>query len=355
VLEALGFSPGYESGDGGSFLDRVLWLRPPDEVDLHHTLQGVGADRGRLWSVLSGMTELQDVGGQEVEILLEPGRALHVALHAAQHGRDWKVPMEDLRRAIDILPLDTWQEAARLAEQLDATAAFVTGLRLWPEGELVAQRVGLESKASVETLLRAQSPPHLTLGFEKLRTLEGRGAKARFVARKLIPPPANMRFMTPLARKGPLGLAAAYLVRLGWLVRHAGGGFRAWARARREVDGPINGIASLRAGWWTLLAIERTRRQLSRGGLDAMRLKRPPKLPAEAEKGVRVALRYRKHTCLVGAAVRQEWFASQGSHRDIVIGVTAPKDDFQAHAWLEGDPPCHSEGFQELLRHPTLR
>jgi hypothetical protein len=53
--------------------------------------------------------------------------------------------------------------------------------------------------------------------------------------------------------------------------------------------------------------------------------------------------------------VLQEWFAAQGSLRDIVIGVTAPNSDFQAHAWLEGDPPCHSEGFKELLRRSTLR
>jgi hypothetical protein len=85
-----------------------------------------------------------------------------------------------------------------------------------------------------------------------------------------------------------------------------------------------------------------------------VRLRPPPKLPPEAEKGVSAVLRYRRNTCLVRAAVRQKWFASRGSHRDIVIGVTAPNSDFQAHAWLDGDPPCHSEGFEELLRRPSL-
>jgi hypothetical protein len=237
VLLRLGFAYGFESRDGGPSPDRVLWVRPPDEVDLHHTLQGVEADAGRVWSVLSGMTGLQEVGGQEVEILSEPARALQVALHATQHGRDWKVPMEDLRRAIEILPFETWQEAARVAEQLEATAAFATGLRLLPTGELLAERLGLSATATVETFLRSQSPAHLTLGFEKLYSLRGPGAKARFIARKLFPPRANMRFMMPLARRGSLGLATAYLVRLGWLLRHAVGGFRAWMRARREVGG----------------------------------------------------------------------------------------------------------------------
>lgn len=117
----------------------------------------------------------------------------------------------------------------------------------------------------------------------------------------------------------------------------------------------MNGIATVRAGWWTLLAIERARRQLRRGGAGAFHVKPPPKLPPEAEKGVHVVLRFRRHTCLVRAVVRQQWFASQGSPRDIVIGVTAPNSEFQAHAWLDGDPPCHSEGFEELVRRPSVR
>jgi putative nucleotidyltransferase-like protein len=237
VLLELGFAYGFESRDCGPSPDRVLWMRPPDEVDLHHTLQGVEADAGRLWSVLSGMTGLQEVGGQEVEILSEPARALHVALHATQHGRDWKVPMEDLRRAIEILPLETWQAAARGAEQVEAAAAFATGLRLLPTGELLAERLGLSARATVGTLLRSQSPPHLTLGFEKLYSVRGPGAKVRFIARKLFPPRANMRFMMPLAQRGWLGLATAYLVRLGWLARHFNRGFRVWMRARREAGG----------------------------------------------------------------------------------------------------------------------
>jgi hypothetical protein len=236
VLRVLGFAYGFESLDGGPSPDRVLWVRPPDEVDLHHTLQGVQADAGRLWGVLSGMTTLQEVGGQEVEILSEPVRAMHVALHATQHGRDWNGPMEDLRRATEVLPFETWQEAARVAEQLEATAAFATGLRLLPAGELLADGLGLSARTTVETLLRSQSPPHLTLGFEKLYSLRSPGAKVQFIARKLFPPAANLRFMMPLARRGWLGLAAAYLVRLGWLLRHAVGGFRAWMRARRQVE-----------------------------------------------------------------------------------------------------------------------
>jgi hypothetical protein len=118
---------------------------------------------------------------------------------------------------------------------------------------------------------------------------------------------------------------------------------------------PLTGIANTRAVWWSLRVIRQARRQLGSGGLDALRLEPPPKLPPDAERWVRAPFRLWGQTCLVHAAVLQEWFASQGLHRDIIIGVTAPNSDFQAHAWLDGDPPCHSEGYQELLRRPSHR
>jgi len=61
----------------------------------------------------------------------------------------------------------------------------------------------------------------------------------------------------------------------------------------------------------------------------------------------------RPYTCLVRAAVRQAWDAAHGRRRDLIIGVRSPGADFQAHAWLDGDPPCHEDGFTELLRRPA--
>ena len=112
-------------------------------------------------------------------------------------------------------------------------------------------------------------------------------------------------------------------------------------------------LATMRAGWWGMRAVRQARRQLAGRGLDAVRLSPPPKLPPDAEAGVLLALGLQRQSCLVRATVLQEWFASQGSRRDIVIGVTAPNSGFEAHAWLDGDPPCHSEGFEELLRQPA--
>jgi hypothetical protein len=130
VLLGLGFIRGFETGDGASLPGRVLFVRPPDEVDLHHTLQGVQVDEQRVWSVLSALTERQEVAGEEVAILAEPARALHVALHAAQHGRDWDVPMEDLARALAMLPFETWEAAGAESPSSDAglrDASFASG------------------------------------------------------------------------------------------------------------------------------------------------------------------------------------------------------------------------------------
>jgi hypothetical protein len=113
--------------------------------------------------------------------------------------------------------------------------------------------------------------------------------------------------------------------------------------------------ATLRAAWWAFWAARRAEQQLRGGGIEAVHLSPPPSLPASAEMGVSAALRVRREACLVRAAVRQRWLAAHDSPRDIVIGVQGPTASLRAHAWLEGDPPCHSEGFEELLRRPAAR
>jgi putative nucleotidyltransferase-like protein len=213
-----------------------FFVRGLDQVDLHCSIKGVEVKESRLWEVLSAMTELQKVADLELEILCEPARALHVALHAAQHGPDWPIQMEDLRRAVEMLPFEMWETAAELAEQLEATMAFAAGLRLLPAGKAVADRLGLSSEASVETILRAKSAPPLALGFEELRGIRGLRGRIRFVVRKLFPSRSYMRAMVPLARKGSIGLAIAYCRRLIWLFRRAIPGFRAWRRSRGEGD-----------------------------------------------------------------------------------------------------------------------
>jgi len=111
-------------------------------------------------------------------------------------------------------------------------------------------------------------------------------------------------------------------------------------------------VATVRAALWTVRAARRAARQVRDGRIDPQ-LPRPPRLPADAERGVVAVLWRRGDSCLVRATVRQAWYAGQGLPRDLVIGVTAPGAGFRAHAWLDGDSPCHDEGYRELLRRPA--
>lgn len=91
----------------------------------------------------------------------------------------------------------------------------------------------------------------------------------------------------------------------------------------------------------------------SRRPHDACIIPRPPKVAAEAGRAVRGVLRRRPQTCLVQAVVLQRWHAALGDRRDVVVGVTALRQGFHAHAWLEGEPACHAAGFVDLLRSPA--
>jgi hypothetical protein len=108
-------------------------------------------------------------------------------------------------------------------------------------------------------------------------------------------------------------------------------------------------VAVTRAGWWTLRAHRQARREVARRGLEAD-VSQPPALPVEAGHVVDSVLRRLGASCLERAVVRQQWDLAHGRMRALIVGVTAVRPRFRAHAWLEGDQPCHSEEFAELIR-----
>ena len=90
---------------------------------------------------------------------------------------------------------------------------------------------------------------------------------------------------------------------------------------------------------------------MSSSGIDgAAEVSDPPALPSDAIRGVSAALRRTRASCLERSLVLQRWYAAHGQRRDLIIGVTAPGEEFRAHAWLEGDHPCHDGEYTELLR-----
>jgi hypothetical protein len=212
------------------------WKRASDggEVDLHTTIVGAGVARHEVWALLREKIEPVEVARARLEGLNAEATAVVIALHAAHHGSELRQPLDDLARAIDRFPETTWTAAAALAERLAAIPAFAAGLRLLPAGAALAERLALPDAASAEVILRAGGAPPMALGFEWLSRVPGFRAKTRLVAGKLVPDVQFMRAWSPLARRGRVGLAAAYGFRVAWLAWHAIPGFIAWTRARRS-------------------------------------------------------------------------------------------------------------------------
>jgi hypothetical protein len=197
------------------------WSRRADGVgvDLHRTLIGIRASPAIFWATIASGAERMTVGGEAVSVPSTAARALLVALHAAQHGPGWDRPREDLSRALQRLPPDMWRQAAVLAEQLEATAAFAAGLRLLPTGESLAAILGLPIGHGVDRDLAGSESFHVAQGIKWMLETPGLARKGAFIAHKVAPPPATMRLRSSLARRGRVGLGVAYawrFIRLSW-------------------------------------------------------------------------------------------------------------------------------------------
>ncbi len=159
VLEGLGFE---DLGEPEPLLlvnrRHRVWGRAGDGVvvELHWTLLGTGAPPAVMWGILGEATERVMVGGAQVEVLSVPARAMHLALHAVQHGAVGR-PREDLQRGIVLLDLEVWEQARDLAVRLEWVSPFAAGLRASPVGRELADRLGLP-EAFIYWRLRSRAP-----------------------------------------------------------------------------------------------------------------------------------------------------------------------------------------------------
>jgi hypothetical protein len=215
------------------------WRRPADQVwvDLHRAVLGIGVDATTAWDELASTREQIPIAGFAAPTLAAPGRLVHVVLHAAQHGADWAKATAHVERALAVLDEPVWRSAAELAARLEAVDSFAAGLRLVPEGAVLADGLGLPHVRSVEVALRATTAPPVALGFEQLAKAGTMRARAAIVWHKLVPPREFIVHWYPWAATSRRALAGAYLRRPLWVLRRAPRGFRAWRRARREVRG----------------------------------------------------------------------------------------------------------------------
>ncbi len=239
VLRRLGFSP----RRGALDREAETWLRPgSNPVDLHRSLKDVPASPEAVWQALTEDTETLRIGGVDVEVLGPPGRALHVALHAAQHGTggEWTVAPDDLERALRVADRRVEQAAADLARRLDALGAFAVGLRLHPAGARLAADLGLRESAPAAVALRTADVP-LSLSLETLLGERSLIARARLIWRAAFPSPLVMRHWAALnmqgwprsASGGRTGICVAYVWRPILLALRLPRAVAAVRRARR--------------------------------------------------------------------------------------------------------------------------
>ena len=225
VLERLGFMehlpwmPTPLSLDPGG----TAFNRPGEGmVDLHCQLPGLDGNPDAIWSRLAASAERQVIAGVELRVPDRDTLLLHVVLHAAHHANlvDGK-PLEDLRRALVLLEEAEWSSALELARVYHGVPAFAVGLRLLPEGRDLACRLGLGEVRSFQHEVRREDNVIAEELYALLFADTGIRQKLAVAASDVFPRPDYMRWWSPLAMRGRLGLAGAYLWRAIWIIGQA--------------------------------------------------------------------------------------------------------------------------------------
>jgi hypothetical protein len=213
------------------------WTRGPHTIDLHRGLWGLGSGAAAAWTALVEGAQPFDIGGSSVEIAAPSAQALIVVVHAVQHGHAGRWH-DELKRAIATVDDATWRDAAQLAERIGALGPFTIGLGSVGAGTQLLARLGLDPLASPDAHLHAGGAVDMSIGFLRLAEASTLHERVAAVLTEVIPSAGFLRHKYPIARRGRLGLALAYLWRPVWLGFHAPAGWRAWrtarARARRR-------------------------------------------------------------------------------------------------------------------------
>jgi hypothetical protein len=239
VLSGLGYktAENRHTDDTAAIRHAEAWARMDPEgpvwIDLHWRLHRCDAPADVVWSALQATRGSIDLHGRQTAILGDAGLALHLALHAAQHGPGDTKAMGDLARGIERWPLELWRSAARLAESVQGIPAFATGLRLLSEGAEIATELGLPATAELDWEIRHRSArPRGTFHLRAISNAGGVRERLTVLRRSLLPTRAWILWEFPWARRRPL-LAVAYLLHVLraplWALRAAS--FR--RRARR--------------------------------------------------------------------------------------------------------------------------
>jgi hypothetical protein len=240
VLRALGYINLPEQlgiDEIGRSLDAETWARVAHGadaglmIDLHRQLAGPEGPPRVAWEALRLRRSWIDLEGRRIPTLNPEGLAVHVALHAAQHGARYPQPMEDLAKGIERWPLEVWQCAHRLARELHATAAFAAGLRQLPQGAALARRLCLPATDELQwAITHRDRRPRGTFHLHAFSQATTIGERASLLRRSLLPNSRWIAWQYPWARDRGVRLIGGYVVHL---VRTPFWAARAWQFRRR--------------------------------------------------------------------------------------------------------------------------
>jgi ABC-type Na+ transport system ATPase subunit NatA len=178
-----------------------------------------------------------------MRVLAEPALALHLALHAVSHGREFDQPLRDLERAIDTWSVDVWHGARDLADDLDAQATFQAGLMLVPAGEKLCAEIGLSSDLPRDLALASRGPAGSAAVY-RFGHASGWRERMTMLGRQIVPPRSYIEAWSPAARKGRAHRALAYVHR--WIVVAARLPRATAAALARDVPSQIRPVAPAR-------------------------------------------------------------------------------------------------------------
>lgn len=217
VLAGLGYAKAPSLEDVGGVIHATVWMRTDPgtgsllSLDLHARLPGARAEPEVVWEALGTHRIWIDVSGHRAAALDRPGQAMHLALHAAQHGAGYAKHLEELSLALERWPDPIWATAASLAETVGGLQLFAAGLRLVQEGELAAATLGLPATGELDWALRnRQGRPRGTFHLQAMREAESAWDALGILRRSLLPSRSWIVREHRWAAVSPLLLVTAY-------------------------------------------------------------------------------------------------------------------------------------------------
>lgn len=239
VLATLGYRCTIEGArPGDSWWHAHSWFRPGPpriEIDLHRSFTGV-QHHSEFWTALWSTRDEMPLCGTPLPVPSAQAAALLLALHAASPGASPR-PGTELEIGLELFDHELWAGAADVARIAGADAAFAVGLGLTARGRDLARRLELSTPGTSVEWLRAHQASRSANALADLAAQPSLVARARHVWRRLHPSSAFLRYTSPLARRGRLGLALAYAWRLGSLAAGVpAGAYQLWTAARAVKD-----------------------------------------------------------------------------------------------------------------------